>query len=66
MKQRKKLLSIHPCSLTSKRYFFISMPFKLEDLPYQRQAIDTVVRMFDGRQWNCFGLETHGDLQMEF
>lgn len=37
------------------------MSFKLEDLPYQRQAIDAVVRLFDGQQRNYFDFEFQGD-----
>jgi hypothetical protein len=37
------------------------MSFKLEDLPYQRQAISAVVRLFDGQQRNYFDLQLQGD-----
>jgi type III restriction enzyme len=37
------------------------MSFKLEDLPYQRQAISSVVRLFDGQQRNYFDLQLQGD-----
>jgi type III restriction enzyme len=37
------------------------MSFKLEDLPYQRQAITSVVRLFDGQQRNYFDLQLSGD-----
>jgi hypothetical protein len=37
------------------------MSFKLEDLPYQRQAISAVVRLFDGQQPNYFDLQLQGD-----
>lgn len=37
------------------------MSFKLEELPYQRQAIDAALRLFDGQQCNYFGLEMNGD-----
>lgn len=37
------------------------MSFKLEDLPYQRQAIDAVVRLFEGQQRNYFDLQLQGD-----
>lgn len=37
------------------------MSFKLEDLPYQRQAIDSVVRLFDGQQRNFFDFQLSGD-----
>lgn len=37
------------------------MSFKLEDLPYQRQAIDAVVRLFEGQQRNYFDLDLQGD-----
>lgn len=37
------------------------MSFKLEYLPYQRQAIDAVVRLFDGQQRNYFDLQLSGD-----
>ena len=37
------------------------MSFKLEDLPYQRQAIDATVRIFEGQQRNYFRLEFQGD-----
>jgi type III restriction enzyme len=37
------------------------MSFQLEDLPYQRQAIDSVVRLFDGQQCNYFDLGIQGD-----
>lgn len=37
------------------------MSFKLEDLPYQRQAIDSVVRLFEGQQRNYFDLQLDGD-----
>ena len=37
------------------------MSFKLEDLPYQRQAIDAVVRLFDGQQRNYFDLDLRSD-----
>ena len=37
------------------------MSFKLEDLPYQRQAIDAVVQLFDGRTRNYFDLQLQGD-----
>lgn len=37
------------------------MSFKLEDLPYQRQAIDAVVGIFEGQQRSYFSLEFQGD-----
>jgi type III restriction enzyme len=37
------------------------MSFKLEDLPYQRQAIDAVIRLFDGQQRSYFDLQLAGD-----
>lgn len=37
------------------------MSFKLEDLPYQHQAIDAVVRLFDGQQRNYFDLQLQSD-----
>ena len=37
------------------------MSFKLEDLSYQRQAIDSVIRLFDGQQRNYFDLQLTGD-----
>ena len=37
------------------------MSFKLEDLPYQRQAIDAIVRLFEGQQRNYFDLDLQGD-----
>ena len=37
------------------------MSVKLEDLPYQRQAIDAVVRVFEGQQRSYFSLEFDGD-----
>ena len=37
------------------------MSFKLEDLPYQRQAISAVVRLFNGQQRNHFDLQLQGD-----
>lgn len=37
------------------------MSFKLVDLPYQRQAIEAVVRLFDGQLRNYFDLELQGD-----
>jgi type III restriction enzyme len=37
------------------------MSFKLEDLPYQRQAIDAVVQLFEGQQRNYFDLQLQGD-----
>ncbi len=37
------------------------MSFKLEDLPYQRQAIDAVVRLFEGQQRGYFDLDLQGD-----
>ena len=37
------------------------MSFKLEDLPYQRQAIDAVVRLFEGQQRDYFDLDLSGD-----
>jgi len=37
------------------------MSFKLEDLPYQRQAINAVIRLFDGQQRNYFDLQLSGD-----
>ena len=37
------------------------MSFKLEDLPDQRQAIEAVVRLFEGQQRNYFGLQFADD-----
>lgn len=37
------------------------MSFKLEDLPYQRQAISAVVRLFEGQQRNYFDFQLQGD-----
>jgi len=37
------------------------MSFKLEDLPYQRQAIDAVVRLFEGQQRNYLDLDLQSD-----
>lgn len=37
------------------------MSFKLEDLPYQRQAIEAAVRLFEGQQRNYFDLQLQGD-----
>jgi type III restriction enzyme len=37
------------------------MSFKLEDLPYQRQAIDAVIRLFDGQQRSYFDLQLASD-----
>ncbi len=37
------------------------MSFKLEDLPYQRQAINSIVRLFSGQQRNYFNLELSSD-----
>lgn len=37
------------------------MSFKLEELPYQRQAIDAAVHLFDGQQRNYFDLRMDGD-----
>jgi len=37
------------------------MSFKLEDLPYQRQAIDAVVRLFEGQQRNYFDIDLQSD-----
>jgi len=37
------------------------MSFKLEDLAYQRQAIDAVIRLFEGQQRNSVGFQLQGD-----
>ena len=37
------------------------MSFQLGDLPYQRQAIDAVVRVFDGQQRNYFSISLRSD-----
>jgi len=37
------------------------MSFLLEDLPYQRQAIDAVLRLFDGQQRGAFTLDLQSD-----
>ena len=37
------------------------MSFKLEDLSFQRQAIDAVKRLFEGQQRNYFDLNLEGD-----
>lgn len=37
------------------------MSFKLEELPYQRQAIDSTLRLFDGQQPNYFDLQLQSD-----
>jgi type III restriction enzyme len=37
------------------------MSFKLEDLSYQRQAIEAAVRLFEGQQRNYFDLHLQGD-----
>lgn len=37
------------------------MSLKLEELPYQRQAIDSVVRIFEGQQRSYFDIDLKGD-----
>lgn len=37
------------------------MSFQLEELAYQRQAIDAVIRLFEGQQRNYFDLQLSGD-----
>lgn len=37
------------------------MSFKLEELPYQRQAIDATLRLFEGQQRNYFDFDFQGD-----
>ena len=37
------------------------MSFKLEDLPYQRQAIEAALRLFEGQQRNYFDFTFQGD-----
>ncbi|MCX6872963.1 MAG: DEAD/DEAH box helicase family protein [Verrucomicrobia bacterium] len=39
------------------------MSFLLEELPYQKKAIDAVVGVFDGQQRNFFHNPFHGDVQ---
>jgi type III restriction enzyme len=40
-----------------------SMSFLLEELPYQKKAIDAVVDIFDGQQRNFFHNPFQGDVQ---
>ena len=39
------------------------MSFLLEELPYQKKAIDAVVGIFDGQQRNFFHNPFQGDVQ---
>ncbi len=42
------------------------MSFKLEDLSYQRRAIDSIVRVFDGQQRNFFSQVFAGDVHANY